>query len=268
MHEFHPGLRAPGGARGAGLLAGADACRRARQRACSRHRMAAFLRRPAAQAPDRTLAAEQPRPARRDPQHRAGARELPDPARRRVAVDRRRRQRAAPGGRQRRAGQHMGCRAAGHELRARFLRPRAQPEPGSAGAIPGDRGGPQDDADLARRERCHDLHRPARRRRVVARHARDADDARRFLPADEAALRQRRIVGGRRAPGRAAARDSEGLARADPAPARARRERFDLAGGPGAARRSAGSRTHATSSHVGARQPPACGFAPMATPPR
>ena len=65
--------------------------RRARRRGRRRHRLAALLRRPAPEAPDRARARQQPRPARRRPQHRAGAGDPPDPPRRRVSIGRHRR---------------------------------------------------------------------------------------------------------------------------------------------------------------------------------
>ena len=68
-----------------------------------RRRLAALLRRRAAAAADRSGPGQQPRPARRRPQHRAGAGLLRRASRRRVADARPRRQRRARG---HRPGQH------------------------------------------------------------------------------------------------------------------------------------------------------------------
>ena len=131
-----------------------------------RHRLAALLQRRAAEAADRDRARQQPRPARRGAQHRAGARAVPDPPRRRAA------DRSAPAPTATRQpngfGGEVNTYAVGlvdAELRARLLRPRAQPERGGAGAVPGHRRGAQDRADQPDRRRRQRLPEPAGRRR-------------------------------------------------------------------------------------------------------
>ena len=153
-------------------------------------RMAALLRRRAPEAADRTGAGQQPRPARGDPEHRAGARAVPDPARRHAA-DRERgaspatacpaRTTASPAPIQRRLRRQR--------VRTRPVRPRAQPVRGRAGAIPGHRGSAQERPDQPDRLGRQRLPGGAGRRRTARDHPPDAGRARRIAQADPAEIR-------------------------------------------------------------------------------
>ena len=109
-----------------------------------------LLRRRAPEAPDRPGAREQPRPARRRAEHRAGARAVPTSAApTQLPTRRRRRQRGTRQPDQSAASTSTSTPSAPAVtgLRARLLRPRAQPERRGAGAVPRHRGGAQGGAD-------------------------------------------------------------------------------------------------------------------------
>ena len=110
----------------------------------------------AAQAPDRARAAEQPRPARRRAQRRAGARAVPDPARRAVARPCSSAPPARPGPTPAAtasiASTPPGLTITGYELDL-FGRVRSLSDAALA-AVPGQRRGAQDGADQPGRRGC------------------------------------------------------------------------------------------------------------------
>ena len=128
--------------------------------------------------------AQQPRPARGDPQHRAGARAIRHPPRRPAAQRGGAGDRFARSQQQRRHHQHLHRRPGVHGLGDRPVRPHRQPERGGAGAVPRHRGGAQGGADQPGRHRGDHLARPGGRRGTDRADAPDAGHARGIAAAD------------------------------------------------------------------------------------
>ena len=224
--------RCPGG----GEFPRRRAGRRSSHAAGGRHRLARVLHRPAAEAADRAVAAEQPRPARGGAEHRARARAVPDPARR--AVPHRAAGRHRPGAAQRRRRQRLHRGAEHHRLRARPVRPRAQPERRGAAAVLRQRRGTQGGADQPDRRGGQHLPDAAGRRGAAGGGTQDAGIARAGLQAAEAEVRQRRAVRIRPGPGGDAGRRCTRRGGAAAAPAHAGRERAGAAGRASRCRRT------------------------------
>ncbi len=173
------------------------------------HRLARLLRRRAPARGDRARARQQPRPARRRAEHRACARPVRHPARRPLPVDRgqRRAERAARAGRPERdeAGRHQPPvlrQPRIRQLRARLLRPRAQPGGAGAADLPRHRGGPPQRADQPGGRGRQRLAAPGRRPRAPGAGERHAADPPGIPRSREAQLRAGRSVRARSASGR------------------------------------------------------------------
>src|SRR5690606_2566518 len=250
-----PGHLGRGGRPPAGGRAGRPAGRR--------HRLARLLRRPAAGGAHWPGAGQQPRPAHRHPQRRAGTRPVPHPAGRPAAVARRQ---CDPGAHRRRcpgAGPvHRGRGPGG--VRTGPVRPRAQPQPGGAAAVPGHGGKPPGrPADPDRRGRQRLAH-PGRRPRAAGDRRADPAQLRGVVPPDRAAPRARRGVRAGAQPGPHPGGNRQGGRRPLRRAGRARRERAQPAGRPagrpGAAARAvpaAGQRAWAAAGGGSGRSPAA-----------